>query len=161
MQRFYVNHFTQKPVYVSPTEFSVGEAVVSEVTRVEGSGQNDKQMLIDTLESAGGKGLRIIFTEDERNCGAYGNHEGEYQGGCFDPATPDSLYISEHLNDGLAKYVLLHEYAHYLQYINGLPFNECEADMYAVNKTQNRRFAAYLNKYDCSQAASDEYLAWL
>ena len=46
--------------------------------------------------------------------------------GCFDPATPDVVYVDPAAPDVGA--TLVHEFAHWEQYRDGLPLDECAAE---------------------------------
>lgn len=56
---------------------------------------------------------------------------------CYAPHTdPNAIYVSENVTrpDVLA-YVIAHETVHFEQHLNHKPFNECEADRIAMERT--------------------------
>jgi len=83
---------------------------------------------LDWQSKADSMGVEIIWTSDERNCGSKG---GSQKGGCFDPTTPEVIYVS--VMPAMATLtVVFHELAHVQQYREGLPLDECDADRRAA-----------------------------
>lgn len=157
LQNFYVNTFTEKPIYEMPTVVDSREVpILAGPNSVEGSShRTDYGHAVNVLDSLGAQGMTVVFTEDERNCGV----RISGQGGCYNSETPNLLYISLDLAQKPSEYVITHEFAHFLQFRDGLPYNECEADMYASSRTGSSEFSYYLNTYDCSEALTD-YHTW-
>lgn len=75
-------------------------------------------------------GVTVVFTDDERNCGA--QIEGGYGGGCFDPATPDHVYLSLWMGAQGLERTALHELAHVWFFRQGIDETECMADRLAA-----------------------------
>ncbi|WP_193510491.1 hypothetical protein [Cryobacterium sp. BB736] len=65
--------------------------------------------------------VQIVWTSDLRNCGA----------GCWNPATPDVVFVDPNLSESETLYAALHEIGHAAHYRLGLPSNECAADLFA------------------------------
>jgi len=86
-----------------------------------GWGKPTAQQLVNSVTS---DGPEVVFTNGWENCGGSGGH----QGGCFNPYTPDKIYVSPDLRYSLMKYIVLHETTHYEQFHAGRELNECEAD---------------------------------
>lgn len=51
--------------------------------------------------------------------------------GCFDPSTPNIIYVKSGMGADETRYVVLHEIGHVSQQRLALPFNECNADEFA------------------------------
>ena len=51
--------------------------------------------------------------------------------GCFDPTTPNVIYVKTGMDANETRYVVLHEIGHASQYRMGLPLDECNADEFA------------------------------
>lgn len=81
---------------------------------------NAEQLMSQAVE---GDLPEIIYTNDYRNCGATSN-----SGGCFNPSTPDVIYLSPNMRYTVFKYTLLHELAHHQQFHNKETVAECAAD---------------------------------
>lgn len=91
------------------------------------------------LDGAGGQHVAIVVTDDPAlNCAA---HVG---GGCFRPATPNTIYVATSLHGAALRYVVLHELAHVRQYAAGRSLDECEADRMAVEAGADPVEAHYL-----------------
>ncbi|MFT3971728.1 MAG: hypothetical protein QM695_15990 [Micropruina sp.] len=91
------------------------------------------------LDGAGGQHATIVVTDDPAwNCAA---HVG---GGCFRPATPNTIYVATSLHGAALRYVVLHEYAHAQQHAAGRLLDECEADRMAVDTGADPSYAHYL-----------------
>lgn len=73
--------------------------------------------------------VTVVFTDDERNCGA---QLGGLTGGCFNPATPDRIYIGSWLSAESLERVGLHELAHAWYFSQGIDETECLADRLAA-----------------------------
>jgi hypothetical protein len=99
---------------------------------------------MDALRAAGGGWINIVRTEDPKlNCGM---SAGLGSGGCFQPDTPGNIYVWYGTNTAFEKYVLLHEYAHAVQWKTGGKLNECDADRQAVAWGADPAQAYYLAK---------------
>ncbi len=91
------------------------------------------------LDAAGGRNVTIAVTDDPTlNCAA---HVG---GGCFRPATPNTIYLASSLHGAALKYVVLHEYSHVRQHAAGAALDECEADRTAIDAGADPSYAHYL-----------------
>lgn len=78
------------------------------------------------LDGLGEHMISIRYSDDPAvNCGGP-------TGGCFHPQQPDTLIISPTAEGETLRYIVLHEYAHVLQYRAGAPLDECAADRQAV-----------------------------
>lgn len=66
----------------------------------------------------------VWFEGDDSPCDAG-------SGGCFDPETPDVVYIMRGLDAEVERSLILHEIGHVLQFRLGLPLDECAADLFA------------------------------
>ena len=83
------------------------------------------------LAEHGIAGVTVVVSSDpEVNCGAA--NPRTHAGGCFRPENPDEIVVSPGLTPTSMEYVVLHEYAHLMQYRDGLPLDECDADGMAV-----------------------------
>lgn len=92
------------------------------------------------LDAAGGQHVSVVVTDDPAlNCAA---HVG---GGCFRPATPNTIYLASSLRGAALKYVVLHEYSHVRQHAAGVKaLDECEADRTASDAGADPSYAHYL-----------------
>ncbi|MFT4227961.1 hypothetical protein [Micropruina sp.] len=91
------------------------------------------------LDGAGGQQVGIVVTDDPAlNCAAH------VRGGCFRPATPNTIYVATSLHGAALRYVVLHEYSHVRQHAAGRPLDECEADRMAVDAGADPSRAHYL-----------------
>lgn len=95
--------------------------------------QSAGEAAVAVVEEAG---VTIIWTSDERNCGA---QLGTGAGGCFRHETPGVVYVSPGMTDSVTEFIVYHEYAHSLGILD-----ECEADRYAVEKGADKSLAPYL-----------------
>lgn len=95
--------------------------------------QSAGEAAVDFVDEAG---VTIIWTSDERNCGA---QLGTGAGGCFRHETPGVVYVSPGMTDSVTEFIVYHEYAHSLGILD-----ECEADRYAVEKGADKTLAPYL-----------------
>lgn len=85
--------------------------------------------------------VTIIYTDDERNCGAQmGDGVG---GGCFHPETPNVIYVGTWLYAEKLDATILHELGHAWLYQHGSPHDECAADAKAID------WGATWTYYDC------------
>lgn len=92
------------------------------------------------LESVGAEDVEVIYTYDPAyNCGT--DISGE--GGCFRVINPNIIYVTPGLRAEKLKYVLYHEYAHVVQFREGKPLDECEADKQAERWGAKTIFTAY------------------
>ncbi len=95
------------------------------------------------------KDPKIFYTNDSRNCGAHKSQTQPDSGGCYNPATPNILYVSTNLNFAETKYIVLHELGHYEQYKNDKAFSECGADTFAKKHGADTTLSIYYTK--CNQ----------
>lgn len=65
--------------------------------------------------------VTIVWTDDDRNCGA----------GCYDPRDPNVIYVAPGMDAETTRYVVLHELGHVLQFRVGMAADECAADRFA------------------------------
>jgi hypothetical protein len=99
---------------------------------------------IDALRAAGGGWINIVSTKDPKlNCGM---NLGSGYGGCFHQETPGNIYVWAGDYPATEKYLLLHEYAHAVQWKTGGKLNECDADRQAVAWGADPDQAYYLAK---------------
>ena len=95
------------------------------------------EKVLENLDPDGS--INIIYTDNTLlNCGALASLEkypsSPPTGGCFREETPNTIYLTTNIpqsNNETIEYLTTHEYAHYLQYKNGEPLNECQADKFA------------------------------
>lgn len=100
--------------------------------------------------------IKIIYTDEPYlNCGVSAFLEqypdDEPTAGCFRPSTPDIIYLTTNiplLSSDKIEYLVTHEYAHYLQFTNGEPLSECEAEKFVTEKGVANHQSLYAN--DCS-----------
>jgi len=91
----------------------------------------------------------VVWSDDAAvNCGLT---LGE-AGGCFNPATPDTIVVSTNNTPAGLTYLVLHELAHLRQHRYGVPLDECAADAAAVAWGADEALAHYLP--ECEGAAS-------
>jgi hypothetical protein len=83
------------------------------------------------LDRADDMGITLVWTSDERNCGADASSHG--LGGCYNHAEPTVIYISEGMGYDATSHIILHELAHVQQFRDSPRgrTNECEADQLA------------------------------
>lgn len=118
----------------------VGVFIVLQTTLgVLGVGKPSDQELISLVTT---DDVRIVYTDDERNCGSQ-SEKGLGVGGCFSSATPNTIYISPGASFGLRQYLILHEGTHYLQFRDGRDLDECEADRNAKKLGASMSFSSY------------------
>jgi hypothetical protein len=81
-------------------------------------------------QRAADMGVTIVYTDDERNCGAQlGDGQG---GGCFSSETPDVIYVGSWMRSQMLEETILHELGHVWLYQHGLStHDECRADRLA------------------------------
>jgi hypothetical protein len=73
-------------------------------------------------DRAADMGVTVIFTDDERNCGA----------GCWDPDTPLTIYVTPGMSPTATQQVVLHELGHVWLYKHPeFTGSECLADRLA------------------------------
>lgn len=78
------------------------------------SGFDEKSYARSILNKAGGNDVRIKFSADpDKNCAVA---EGFKQGGCYSLDDPDSITVSPGMDEDELHYVVLHEFAHYIQH---------------------------------------------
>lgn len=105
---------------------------------------NQKVVAVKKVEAAG---VTIVWTSDFAvNCGAKASKNG--LGGCFRPVEPNKIFVSPDMGALSTEYIVLHEYAHYVQFSQGVPLNECEADQEAVKMGADPQHAHYAK--ECS-----------
>lgn len=124
--------------------FSFGLLIFTgSVSQAAQNGPEVQKIFLD----AGIEPIDVIRSDDPSvNCGVKLS-EG-HGGGCFNTSTPDLIYISSNLKGEVLKYVVLHEYYHYIEFNNGWKSNELSADGWAVSKGADREYAYYLNQLD-------------
>lgn len=88
----------------------------------------------EILAEAGGAAVTIIWTDEEINCGVAVTGKG----GCYRSDNPGAIYVSPGMGHESMKYVVLHEYAHFLGY------GECDADRFALDNGALEGLAYYL-----------------
>ena len=78
----------------------------------------------------------------------YANHPcGTEDTGCYDVHTPNVIYVrSDYKGTDYGQWIIAHETGHFIQYRDGLPFDECAAEDYAFNVT-NDLIAYYQDGY--------------
>lgn len=97
------------------------------------------------LSEANVEPIYVIRTDNPSvNCGAALSEV--HEGGCFSSSTPDTIYVSTGLEGEYLKYVVLHEYYHYLEFKNGWKTNELSADGWAISKGADPEYASYLKR---------------
>jgi hypothetical protein len=78
-------------------------------------------------QRAADMGVTVIFTDDERNCGAIGRKDDQVGGGCASLEQP-IIYVGLGLDARGVEFTALHELAHILQMRQGVALDECQAD---------------------------------
>lgn len=107
------------------------EVTVTPIHPVETPAPTPALRPLDAIREAGLPPVAIVITDDPNvNCGAAASASGK--GGCFTSKYPDQIHISSGLDGEALRYIVLHEYAHWHQYHNDLPLDECEADRLAI-----------------------------
>lgn len=71
-------------------------------------------------------GVSIVWFDNQSPCGPSDDF-----GGCFEPVTPDLIYVMKGLDPEVERSIILHEIGHVLQYRLGEPLDECAADLFA------------------------------
>lgn len=96
----------------------------------------------------------IVYTDSELlNCGVTAFLE-KYPndapvGGCFRPETPDKIYLTTNLpqlRNETIRYLVTHEYAHYLQFTNNEPLSECAAEEFVAQNGVSSPQSLYANQ---------------
>lgn len=93
----------------------------SEQAAVHGSLIGKPQVLADKF------GVRVVWMPAGFYCGDV------VAAGCFDPATPDVIYIADDLRSPYREQVILHEIGHVMAHRAGYAGTECQADMFAYS----------------------------
>lgn len=102
----------------------------------------ETQKVLRLLKNLGETNVKVVFTDDIGiNCGAQKSEA--HQGGCFHPLTPDTIYLSTGLTDGLLTYLTYHEYAHVLQAREGQLLDECAADQQVYDWGFSLNYSGY------------------
>lgn len=120
-----------KVIVISPTGVTVQDV------------KTDPEFVRQTLDEVGATDVTFTITDSEMNCGLETARQMELTstpgGGCFRSDTPNHIYLSENLLSSVAtKTLILHEYAHVVQFNEGVEFAElidaeCDADRRAYN----------------------------
>lgn len=121
-----------------------GGAILYPLTQAEATSYTNEDAQ-EILTKAGAVNVTVIWTSEHNvNCGAERSDLG--LGGCFREESEDMIYISPELAGDDLEYVLLHEYAHVLQFRRGADMNECAADKMAIAWGASSDIASY----DCN-----------
>lgn len=83
--------------------------------------------------------LEVVWYDDDDQPAVCEGHDAA---GCFEPRTPEVIYIQRDLGE-YERSVMLHEIGHAVHYRLGLPADECAADAFAIS------LGATWTGYDC------------
>ena len=67
--------------------------------------------------------------------------------GCFEPDTPDVIWVSPDLEPRKTRHIVLHEIGHAIHFRLGMPTSECRADRFAQSMGSKQGFYCPTDPY--------------